>query len=232
MSVSAPQMRGWMDRVDGGITISAAASAASMSRVALTQQLMRGKVNSHVVVAICRKFGLDPIQELATFVEFAGLRPANPRTDEAIALIDWPELLQAVGMQQRRVHFGDLELGTVGYPGAERLWVDALDAGSGTLRTEVAAQLGVSNSSIAHAISAGLKPHVAVTFSRCAGTPLATALVVSGLLKPGEAGWARDARASALHRKSTVELLEIVAARSAHVLRQEKRLRSFEEELG
>lgn len=232
MPLAAAQVRSWLQAQESPLSISAAAAGASMSRIALSQQLMRGRVTESVIVSSSRIMGLDPLAELAGFEEYADLMPANPATREALACIDWPELFQAVGMSQRGLSFGDRDLGPVTFPNASRIWVDALDAGSGALRASVATALGTSTSSIAHSITAGLKPHLAAEFSRQAGTPVASALVVSGLITSQEAGWTRDARSRAVLATPMPELLELVGIRSTSALRAEKRVRSFEEELG
>lgn len=232
MSLSSDQVRTWLDTEPHRLTVAAAASAAGMSRIALSQQLMRGRVQASVIVKIARVYDGDPLDQLSRFREYADLAPSPPDIREVLAFIDWPELLAAVGMKQRGIRFGDLDLGRVTFEGSGRIWVDALDGGSGQLRAQVAEYLGVSASSIAHSLTAGLRPHQAAAFARRAGTPVASALVLTGLLTPSEAGWLRDARSAAIHSLPITDLLEAVGDRTVSALRQERRMRSFEEELG
>lgn len=232
MSLAPDQVRDWLKELDPPLSISSAADLAGMTRIALSQQLLRGKVKEQSVVAICRSLALDPLEELARFREYADLAPATPGRVEALAFIDWPELFQAAGWAYRGTRFGDRDLGPTTFPESSRIWVDTLDAGSGALRTEVAEDIGVSAAAITHAISAGLKPHVAAAFARRAGTSVASALVAADVLTPREAGWYRDARSWAVHDTPVPELLDLVGARSVMASRHERKTHTFEEELG
>ncbi|XKH58680.1 hypothetical protein LG293_16660 (plasmid) [Citricoccus nitrophenolicus] len=232
MPLSNTQVRAWLDAFNPPLAISAAADLASVTRMTLTQQLMRSKVRESIIVDISRRLTIDPLAELSKFSEYSDLAPSSPVGAEALSFIDWPELFQAVGWTARDTRFGDRDLGPVTFPDGSRTWVDTLDAGTGALRSEAAKLLGVSTSSVTHSMNSGLKPHVAVAFARSAGTAVASSLVVSGLLTPHEAGWTLDARSRAVQESSVPDLLELVGVRSVSALRQERKMLSFEEELG
>lgn len=232
MSLASAQVREWIKGEPHPMSISAAAQAAGISRIAFSQQLMRDKVQETVIAGICRSVGLDPLNELASFKEYRDLKPEGPGDVGALAFIDWPELMQAVAWRYRGTDFSEDDLGEYVFPDSSRVWADFLDGGHGTLRGDVAHSLGVSASSVAHALTSGLKPPMAVAFARQAGAPVSSALVVSEVLSPSEAGWPLDARKQAVQSSTPIELLDLVGDRAATALRRERRLSSFAQEVG
>jgi hypothetical protein len=230
MPVAASAAKEWFAARCPDDSVSRIATRAGLGRVTLHQQLVRGNVSEASVVAIARSMGLSPIRELASFEPYAELSPTHPDVREALAFIDWPRLLIAVGMIQEGKTIDESDLGDPLFPDSSRVWVEAID--TGLLRKAVEEELGLASSNVATALRSTLKLPLALSFARNAGVPLASAFVVSGLLTPEEAGWSSDERQKALLATDTVDLLQMVGTRAAMAEKHLRRIRRFEEDLG
>ncbi len=230
MPVDSSPVRRWLDSAAPGTPISQLAAQSDIPRITLHQQLRRGHVPETSLIAISRALGLRPLEVLAGFSEYADLTFAEPAQVEALAFIDWPELLMAVGRDYRGEKVSDTELGEYVFADSSRVWVDAIDPGS--LRKMVSDSEGVTSSNIAASLRGVLKVPLAVAFARLAGTPIASAFVVSEALTPAEAGWSPDARSRALSERPVPELLTVVETRTSAAHKFEKRVHAFKEGLG
>lgn len=77
-----------------------------------------------------------------------------------------------------------------------------------------------------------LRFDLALLAAQYADIPRVSALVVSGLLSPAEAGWAADERVQWLNRLGRVERLQLVEARIHSVIVREQRTQDFINHLG
>lgn len=230
MPLDSAPVRQWLDSIAPGVAISQIANQAGISRITLHQQLRRGHVPEASVIAIARSLGGSPLNALAGFEEYSDLVPSGPAAVEAHAFIDWPELLVAVGRLYRGSDLSEEDLGEHIFVDGSRVWVDAIDPGS--LRKQVNEREGITSSNLAASLRGVLKVPLAVTFARLAGTPVASALVVSGALTPREAGWSPDARSCVLRDSPIPELLAAVETRLSAAQKFEKRVHAFKEGLG
>jgi hypothetical protein len=230
MAIAASAVKGWIAEVCPDAPLSRIATQAGMSRITLHQQLVRGNVPEKSVVAVARSLGLSPLGALAGFEPYTDLRPSRPDSREVLAFVDWPELLKAIASVYRGEPIAESDLGDPVFPDSSRVWVDAIDAGN--LRRAVEEEAGLTSSNVAGALRTTLKVPLAVCFARNAGTPLASAFVVSGLLTPMEAGWDADERVQALLGRSPSDLLRLVGVRAGAAEKHVRRIRQFEVDLG
>lgn len=230
MPVESSPVRRWLDSAAPGIPISQLATQSGIPRITLHQQLRRGHVPESSLIAISRALGLKPLEVLAGFTEYSDLSFAEPAEVEALAFVDWPELLMAVGKDYRGGEVTEKDLGEHIFIDGSRVWVDAIDPGS--LRKSVAEAEGITSSNLAASLRGVLKVPLATTFARLAGTPVASAFVIAEALTPAEAGWSPDARSRVLTQCPVPELLTVVENRISAAYKFEKRVHAFKEGLG
>lgn len=229
MAIGATSVREWFAVRCPDDSVSQIATRAGIGRVTLHQQLVRGNVPEASVIAIARSLRLPPIQELASFQPYGDLVPSRPAAREVLAFIDWPRLFPAVGRVFEAQEISESDLGEPLYPDSSRVWVESID--TGFLRKKVESELGLASSNVASALRSTLKLPLALAFATHAGTPLASAFVVTGLLTPAEAGWDPEERKAALLSTDMPQLLELVGTRAAMAEKHLRRIRKFEEDL-
>lgn len=187
---------------------------SGVKRTTLAQQLVRGKVAESTLVSISRALGLNPLDGLAGFESYAGLKGQSkpPTPAELVSQIATTDLLRAVIARTAPGDAAPPALGPAPHATSVRNWVDAID--DGELRHRVSAATGVAPQNYSAQLTANrLAPELAVATSRAAGVGLTGGLVATGLITEAEAGWPPGARQSALGALSDGELTVLAGDR-------------------
>ncbi len=187
---------------------------SGVKRTTLAQQLVRGKVAETTLVSISRALGLNPLDGLAGFESYAGLKGQSkpPTAAELVSQIATTDLLRAVIARTAPGEAAPPPLGPAPHATSVRNWVDAID--DGELRHRVSAATGVAPQNFSAQLTANrLAPELAVATSRAAGVGLTGGLVATGLITEAEAGWPPSARRSALGALSDGELAVLAGDR-------------------
>lgn len=226
MALAAPAVKEWLAASFPGESTLGIARLAGIKGGVLSQQLHSGKVSEATVIAVARSLGLSPVRELSRFEPYRDLAAGPPPAKEVLAFIDWPHLLVAVGHVQTGRDFSERSLGEHLFPDSSRVWVESIDAGA--LRKRVEQDLGLASSNVAASLRRTLNLPLALAFAKHAGTPVASAFVVSGLLTPQEAGWDREERRNALLALDMVDLLKTANLRTVLAEKNLRRTRQLE----
>lgn len=202
MTVDAGQFKVWLSELTENDSVSAASRRAGIKRATLTQQLLRGRVPETTVVALARAYGQEPLVALRSFTDYEDLlnEPIPPRNAELLSQISYRDLMRELLRRSDAAAppaFREEELEPAPFPTSIRSWLEAVDPGR--LRQRLADDLHIAPSNLSAQITAGnLPPRTATHAARLAGTSLASALVVVGLITHREAGWPPEARATVL----------------------------------
>lgn len=211
MAVSAKSFQLWRARTAPGESTADLCRRAGIKRSTLAQQLVRGKVSEAAVVAVARAYGLNPLAALAAFEEYQDLQRGSglPTDAELISQISYVCILKA--LIERSINPG-LDPGHLPdlcpfpHRNSVRAWFEAVDPGD--LRQKVSAASGVAPQNLSAQLTANrLAPELAVQAARIAGVSLSSGLVVTGLLRPDEAGWPGRGRERALAALSDADLV-------------------------
>ena len=194
---------------------------SGIKRTTLAQQLVRGKVAETTLVSISRALGLNPMAALGTFASYAELagRPQPPTAAELVSQVATLDLLRAVIGRSSPALAGGEEgqaaspaLSPAPHATSVRNWVDSID--DGELRHRVSNATGVAPQNYSAQLTANrLSPELAVATARAAGVGFTGGLVATGLITEEEAGWAPDAKQSALAALSDGELTALAGER-------------------
>jgi hypothetical protein len=223
MPLPAKAFQLWLQAVAPGVSTADICRISGIKRTTLAQQLVRGKVAETTLVSISRALQRSPLQELASFENYAELsrniRPPTPA--ELVSQIATMDLLRAVIARSEAADGGPgaecpaaaaPELSPAPHATSVRNWVDAID--DGELRHRVSAATGVAPQNYSAQLSANrLSPELAVATAREAGVGFTGGLVATGLITEAEAGWPRGARQMALDALSDGELTALAGER-------------------
>jgi len=207
MPLPAKAFQHWLHSVAPAMSTADICRISGVKRTTLAQQLVRGKVAEATLVSISRALGLNPVDGLAGFESFAGLRDSSrpPTQAELVSQIATTDLLRAVIARTAPGGERTAALSPAPHATSVRNWVDAID--DGDLRHRVSAATGIAPQNFSAQLTANrLTPELAMATSRAAGVGFTGGLVATGLLTEAEAGWRPDARQAALDALSTGEL--------------------------
>jgi hypothetical protein len=219
--------RHWMQELAPGKSAADVCRRSGVKRSTLAQQLVRGKVTEATVVAVARAYGENPVLGLARFDPYRDLAASTAPPTDAELLSQVPT---ARFLRELLVRSGELAAepgGAASSPDsaqepAVRQWVEAID--DGELRQRVSVASGVAPQNFSAQLSANrLSPELAVSTARAAGVGLRNGLVVTGLVTPGEAGWAPEASEEAMRRLPDTELVLMSSERLAALGRSLRR---------
>lgn len=230
MSLPRSEVQRWLDRVAPGVGLTRLALDAGLPRLRLVQQIGSGSVGEQTVATIARSLNLAPLRELSQFSALADLAPAPPSPGEVLSLVRPEAMLRAAADRLAGQNISEEQLQELGFPELTRQWFDACDTGE--LRGHLKAKLGLSQSGLWRMFEKGLRPDVAVVSARWAGFPIGSALVVSRVLTPTEAGWPVDERAALLNAMPLSAVLRAAESRAHELGLREKQAEDFEQNLG
>lgn len=223
MPLTAKAFQLWLHGVAPAASTADICRISGIKRTTLAQQLVRGKVAETTVVSISRALNRSPLEDLASFDNYADLarRPRPPTPAELVSQTATMDLLRAVIARSGSAHGGR---GVNGTPPAKpalspaphatsvRNWVDAID--DGELRHRVSAATGVAPQNYSAQLTANrLSPELAVATARAAGVGFTGGLVATGLITETEAGWPPEAKQSALDALTDGELTALAGER-------------------
>ncbi|MHA7293192.1 hypothetical protein [Arthrobacter sp. HLT1-21] len=212
MAVTAKSFQLWRSRIAPDDTVSDVCRKAGIKRSTLGQQLVRGKVATSTIVGIARAYHLHPVQELGDFDGYrdlpGGIR--EPTDAELISQVSHIDILRLVvaRSQDKEVVGRAVQLDLASFPhrNSVRAWIDAIDRGD--LRQGLADGTGIAPQNLSAQLTAGrLTPELALAAARLAGVSLASGLVVTGLLTPGEGSWPANGRRRALSVMQDADLV-------------------------
>lgn len=209
MPIPAREFRQWGETVAPGANLSGLAELAHINRKTLGSQLLRGKVLEQVPVAISRSLSINPITTLAGFEGFTGLVHARtlPSSLEVLSQVHYTDILSEIARRGYPEKQPPTELRPFPFADSVRSWLDAIDPGK--MRTHLAETVGISEAAISAQLSLNkLSPQLALEAAQYAQMSPATALVVTGVVYPEEAGWAQDLRLATLTSVSGLVLLD------------------------
>ncbi|MCW3767666.1 hypothetical protein ACKLTP_05910 [Paenarthrobacter ureafaciens] len=214
MPLQSKAFQRWLHNVAPDASTADVCRVSGIKRTTLAQQLVRGKVAESTLVSISRAYGLNPVQELATFDLYAVLHgnPVPPTPAELVSQIATIDLLRAVVQRSEPGQAAPPGLSGTPHPTAVRNWVDAID--DGELRHRVSEATGIAPQNFsAHLTANRLPPELAIATSRAAGVGPAGGLVAGGLITEAEAGWPAEGRQDALDRMTLGELVTLAGER-------------------
>jgi hypothetical protein len=221
MPLAAKAFQLWLHGVAPTATTADICRISGIKRTTLAQQLVRGKVAETTLISISRALGLNPLAALGTFANYAelGERPQPPTAAELVSQVATMDLLRAVILRSSPAHDGgeDREaappaLSPAPHATSVRNWVDAID--DGELRHRVSDATGVAPQNYSAQLTANrLSPELAVATARAAGVGYTGGLVATGLITEEEAGWAPNAKQSALAALSDGDLTALAGER-------------------
>lgn len=206
------------------------AQLSGLPRLRLTQQIGRGSVAPSTITAIARGLDLDPLDELTRFQEFESITTSAPAPNEIAAFIPTAGLLQGTVHRLNSETVNETELGEESYNHLALHWFARAD--DGNLRAHIQQQLGVAQPTLWKMLRSRLREDVALEIAQYASFPLASALVVSGVLTGAEAGWDPECRARWLNTVPLGQLLAESEKRLREVGKQVRSLETFENHLG
>ncbi|MDQ0851500.1 hypothetical protein QFZ65_003438 [Arthrobacter sp. B3I9] len=217
MPLPAKAFQLWLHGVAPTATTADICRISGIKRTTLAQQLVRGKVAETTLVRISRALGLSPLAALGSFPNFAELADEQqpPTAAELVSQIATVDLLRAVIERSSPAHGGGDGLSALipaPHGTSVRNWVDAIDDGELRHRVSQATRVAPQNFS-AQLTANRLSPELAVATARAAGVGSTGGLVATGLITEEEAGWAPDAKQSALAALSDGELTALAGER-------------------
>lgn len=230
MKLDRAEVQSWLDVVAPGTGLVRLAQLAELPRLRVTQQVSRGNVAPSTITAIARGLGLDPLDELTQFREFANITTSAPAANEIAAFIPTAGLLQGTVHRLNSETVNEAELGEESYDHLALHWFDCAD--DGNLRAHIQLQLGVAQPTLWKMLRSRLREDVALEIAKYANFPLASALVVSGVLTGAEAGWEPECRSRWLNTLPLGQLLAESEKRLREVGKQVRNLETFENHLG
>ncbi|MCU1552703.1 MAG: hypothetical protein JWM13_189 [Arthrobacter sp.] len=220
MPLPAKAFQLWLHGVAPTASTADICRISGIKRTTLAQQLVRGKVAETTLVSISRALRLSPLAALGSFANYAELagEPQPPTAVELVSQIATMDLLRAV-IERSAPEYGHAgegpappALSPAPHATSVRNWVDAID--DGELRHRVSAATGVAPQNFSAQLTANrLSPELAVATARAAGVGFTGGLVATGLITEEEAGWAPDAKRSALAALSDGELTGLAGER-------------------
>lgn len=231
MILTKSDVEQWLDSVAPGIGLTVLSKQAGFSRIRLIQQLTGDRVQVETIIKVSRVLRLDPLEQLSSFRGFEHLRPSRPGQREVGAFIQWDFLLRACAQIEFGEPVTESMLGPVDFAETSRQWIDSIDPNGG-LRKHLQVAGPISNQGLSRMLNGPLRFDLALLAAQYADIPRVSALVVSGLLSPAEAGWAADERVQWLNRLGRVERLQLVEARIHSVIVREQRTQDFINHLG
>lgn len=208
MPLAAGEVQQWAERELAGDGWGDIAKRSGVKRTTLHQQLIRGRVAEKSVVMIARAYQLSVIDTLATFSPYRDLvqelRP--PRETELLSQVIYSDVLKEI-LRRRGEAFSAAEqtLEPFPFPDSVRAWVDAIDPG--TIRRDVADQLGITPSSLSSQLRRTLNPENAVVLARHGGVAPSNGLVIIGLIREEEGLWPAVGRLKTLRSASDDDLI-------------------------
>lgn len=214
MPLPAKAFQHWLHSVAPAMSTADICRISGVKRTTLAQQLVRGKVAEATLVSISRALGLNPLDGLATFESYAGLKdqPRPPTPAELVSQIATTDLLRAVIVRTTPGRAATPALSPAPHATSVRNWVDAVD--DGEVRHRVSAAMGIAPQNYSAQLTANrLSPELAVATSRAAGVGFTGGLVAGGLITEAEAGWTPGARQAALDALSDGELTLLAGER-------------------
>ena len=219
MPIPAKAFQLWLHGVAPTASTADICRISGIKRTTLAQQLVRGKVAETTLVRISRALGLSPLSALGSFANFAELagEPLPPTAAELVSQVSTMDLLRTVIERSSPADGGDDGsapplLSPAPHATSVRNWVDAID--DGELRHRVSEATGVAPQNYSAQLTANrLSPELALATARAAGVGSTGGLVATGLVTEQEAGWAPDAKRSALAALSDGELTALAGER-------------------
>lgn len=206
------------------------AQLSGLPRLRITQQVSRGSVSPSTITAISRGLGLDPLDALTRFQEFASITTSAPTPSEMAAFIPTSGLLQGTVHRLNSATVNETELGEESYDHLALHWFECAD--DGNLRAHIQQELGIAQSTLWKMLRIRLREDVSLEIARYANFPLVSALVVSGVLTGKEAGWDADCRSDWVNDVPLGQLLAVTEKRLHEVGKQVRNLETFENHLG
>lgn len=214
MGVAEGEFRHWLATVAPDIGLTTLSKAAGHSRMLIRQQLAGDRVQEATVIKICRALDLDPLEQLRNFPGHGSLEPSRPDSREIGAFIRWEYLLRvcaAWGLEGEVPT--EFSLGPPFGPETSRQWINDIDPDHG-LRKNLRVHGPISSPGLSKGLNGPLRYDLAVLAVQYAALPTVSALVVSRLLTPREAGWEPDERVRWLQGLATVERLQLLEERT------------------
>nr|WP_176704698.1 hypothetical protein [Arthrobacter sp.]AXV46319.1 hypothetical protein pA40H1_p32 [Arthrobacter sp.] len=214
MGVAEGDFRRWLATVAPNTGLTTLSKAAGYSRMLIRQQLAGDRVQEETVIKICRALDLDPLEQLRSFPRHRSLESSPPDKREIGAFIRWEYLLRscaAWGLEGEAPT--ESSLGPHFCPETSRQWINDIDPDHG-LRKHLQAHGPISSPGLSKNLNGPLRYDLAVLAVQYAALPPVSALVVSRILTPAEAGWEPDERVRWLQGLATIERLQLLENRT------------------
>lgn len=225
MVVAEIDFRRWLTTVAPHIGLTTLSKAAGHSRMLIRQQLAEDRVQESTVIKICRALDLDPLEQLQIFPGHDSLEPSRPDPRETGSFIGWEYLFRACAISDQNVEAPtESSLGPRFGPETSRQWINDIDPGH-ELRKHLQVHGPISSPGLSKNLNGALRYDLAVLAVQYAALPPVSALVVSRLLTPEEAGWKADERVRWLQGLPTVERLQLLEVRTHAAIMREKLIR-------
>lgn len=222
MVVAEDDFRHWLSTVAPNIGLTTLSKAAGYSRMLIRQQLSEDRVQEATVIKICRALDLDPLEQLRSFSGHDSLEPSRPDSREIGAFIRWEYLFRACAISDLDGEAPtESSLGPLFGPETIRQWVTDIDPDHG-LRKHLQVHGPISSPGLSKNLNGPLRYDLAVLAVHYAALPPVSALVVSQLLTPEEAGWEADERVRWLQGLPTVERLQLLEDRTHAAIVRER----------
>lgn len=222
MGVAEGDFRRWRALVAPDIGLITLSKTAGYSRLLIRQQVAGDRVQEATVIKVCRALGLDPLEQLRGFPGHGSLEPSRTDARKIGAFIRWEYLFRACaawGLDGEAPT--ESSLGPPFGPETSRQWINDIDPDRG-LRKHLQVHGPISTPSLSTALNGPLRHDLAVLAVQYAALPPVSALVVSQLLTPAEAGWEPDERVRWLQGLATVERLQLLENRThAAIVREQ-----------
>jgi hypothetical protein len=222
MVVAKGDFRRWLSTVAPNTGLTTLSKAAGHSRMLIRQQLSEDRVQEATVIKVCRVLGLDPLEQLRSFPGHDSLEPSRPDSREIGAFIRWEYLLRACAVSEPGGETPtESSLGPLFGGETSRQWINDIDPDHG-LRKHLQVHGPISGPGLSKSLNGPLRYNLAVLAVQYAALPPVSALVVSRLLTPVEAGWETDERVRWLQGLATVERLQLLECRThAAIVREQ-----------
>lgn len=215
MRLTTEEMTGWATQLYGRfgqkVNWSKVSRDADFVPVTFNVQRTRNQVDPQVIINIARKYGLNPLDELAQIPRWEHLRttPSRPSQQEIATSLHPAYVLQELvdRLLERAPNYPDFG-SWEGYYGSFSTWVDI--AGSEIARERLRAALNLGSKT---ALSAKLNSRSrfavdeAIDGFTAAGMDPVFALVLASLITAEEAGYSATVRQDALLSISNEDLL-------------------------
>ena len=224
MVVAEGDFRPWLSTVAPNIGLTTLSKAAGYSRMLIRQQLSEDRVQEATVIKICRALDLDPLEQLRSFPGHDSLEPSRPDSREIGAFIGWEYLLRACPISDLDGEDPtESSLGPIFGSDTSRQWITDIDPDHG-LRKHLQVHGPISGPGLSKNLNGPLRYNLAVLAVQYAALPPVSALVVSRLLTPAEAGWETDERVRWLQGLATVERLQLLEDRTHGAIVREQHI--------